>query len=298
MIKYSVIIPMFNSENFIERAINSIIVQNFSEYEIILINDGSEDNTKQKCQKYLCKNIRLINFRKNHGVAFARNAGLKFANGKYIIFLDSDDWFENNTFSIIDQSLKNCDLLIFGTNYYRKNITEKQQLPAQGIFSTKELYNNLSLLLNVSTLHWITNKVFKSDIIKKNLIKFNTKIKMGEDLDFCIRYIEKTTKVKFVNYYLYNYDRTNNDSLTNLNLLSLPERTQFNTQNIKKFLIKNNICLTGFNDYENDLYNYVKMKINRSSYSTEIKKNLLLKNDLLNKIKKEKHENNNIRKKI
>ena len=105
---------------------------------------------------------------------------------------------------------------------------------------------------------------------------------MGEDLDFCLKYIEKVNNIKILAEYLYYYDRTNNGSLTNSNIATLPERTKFNNDNIENFLIRNNIELTDFKTYKKNLFNYVITKINQSSYSNEDKKVLLDKNKLLN----------------
>ena len=91
---------MLNSEKYIERTINSILNQTYKNYEIILIDDCSTDNTISKCMKYLNKNVKLINLQKNLGVSNARNVGLQNAIGDFIIFLDSDDWLDKNTLSI------------------------------------------------------------------------------------------------------------------------------------------------------------------------------------------------------
>ena len=107
---------------------------------------------------------------------------------------------------------------------------------------------------------------------------------MGEDLDFCLRYIEKINRLTIIENYLYFYDRTNDNSLTNSNISTLPERTKFNNDNIEKFLIRNNVYLSDFKTYKKNLFNYVESKINQSNYSREEKIILLNKNKLLNEV--------------
>lgn len=281
--KISIIIPMYNSQNYIDRAIESIIInQSYTDYEIILIDDCSKDNTIACCNKYLKDNIKLFKSEINSGVSNARNIGIENATGDYIVFLDSDDWLDKESLNIINENAKDNDLIIFGTTYSRSNGLFKQPLPFVGNILKKNLFSDIFLLLDISIAHWVTNKVFKTSIIKENNLKFNTNIKMGEDLDFTLNYLEKINKIVVLDKYLYFYDRTNERSLTNSNILSLPERTKFNNDNIEKFLTKNYVDLTNFKIYKKNLYDYVETKINKSSYSEEIKELLHNKNKSLN----------------
>ena len=106
--KLSVIVPMYNSEKYIERCINSIINQEMKDIEIILINDGSVDKTKNIVGKYVNKhkNIKLINKEKNEGLSAARNTGIKNATGEYIVFIDSDDEINNGMFKSMYEDRK------------------------------------------------------------------------------------------------------------------------------------------------------------------------------------------------
>lgn len=282
--KISIIIPMYNSQEYIERAINSVISQNYDNYEIILIDDCSIDNTINICNRYLSDNIKLLKLEKNSGVSSARNTGINNASGDYIIFLDSDDWLDNNALTTIANAVISSDLIIYGTSYNRKNGIYKQPLPISKSLLKKDLLSDLFLLLDVSIAHWVTNKAFKTSIIKENNILFDVNIKMGEDLDFCLRYIEKINRLTIIENYLYFYDRTNDNSLTNSNISTLPERTKFNNDNIEKFLIRNNVYLSDFKTYKKNLFNYVESKINQSNYSSEEKIILLNKNKLLNEV--------------
>ena len=95
-IQISVIIPVYNTEKYLERCINSVVSQNFRDIEIIIINDCSEDNSLKIIDKYKNKDkrIKIINKIKNEGLSAARNSGIEIATGEYILHIDSDDWIE------------------------------------------------------------------------------------------------------------------------------------------------------------------------------------------------------------
>lgn len=279
---FSIIIPMYNSEKFINRAIQSLLNQTYKNFEIILVNDCSTDQTLLVCEKYIKSNIKLFDLDKNLGVSNARNIGLQNAKGEYVLFLDSDDWLDRNTLYLLKENIKNSDILVYGVVYNRNDKQVAQPLPAIGKFSVIDLFSMGSTLFDVSILHWVTNKVFKLSIIRKNNLLFNQTLKMGEDLDFCMKYLEKIKFINVLDEYLYYYDRTNNRSLTNSNIKSLPERTKINNDNIKSFLERNNIDINAFNSYKKEQFKYVESKINNATFTKQEKDELLSKNIILN----------------
>lgn len=273
---------MYNSEKFIDRAIQSLLNQTYKNFEIILVNDCSTDQTLLVCEKYIKSNIKLLDLDKNSGVSNARNIGLQNAKGEYVLFLDSDDWLDRNTLYLLNENIKNSDMLIYGVIYNRNDKQVAQPLPTIGKFSVTDLFSMGSILFDVSILHWVTNKVFNLSIIHKNNLLFDQTLKMGEDLDFCMKYLEKIKFITVLDKYLYYYDRTNNQSLTNSNIKSLPERTKINNDNIKKFLERNNIDGNAFNAYKKEQFKYVESKIKNSTITRKEKDNLLSKNIILN----------------
>lgn len=273
---------MYNSEKFINRAIQSLLNQTYKNFEIILVNDCSTDQTLLVCEKYIKSNIKLFDLDKNLGVSNARNIGLQNAKGEYVLFLDSDDWLDRNTLYLLKENIKNSDILVYGVVYNRNDKQVAQPLPAIGKFSVIDLFSMGSTLFDVSILHWVTNKVFKLSIIRKNNLLFNQTLKMGEDLDFCMKYLEKIKFINVLDEYLYYYDRTNNRSLTNSNIKSLPERTKINNDNIKSFLERNNIDINAFNSYKKEQFKYVESKINNATFTKQEKDELLSKNIILN----------------
>ena len=114
MKKISIIIPIYNTALYLNKCLDSIINQTYKNIEIILINDGSKDNSLKICQEYTFRDNRIILINKqNAGVSQARNDGIKIASGDYIMFVDSDDWLELNTIEICVNEIKNYDLLLF-----------------------------------------------------------------------------------------------------------------------------------------------------------------------------------------
>lgn len=126
----SIIVPVFNVEKYLSRCINSLVAQDYKQLEIILVNDGSTDSSMTICKEYEKKDnrIKIIN-QQNQGLSMARNAGLKLAHGKYICFVDSDDWVEKDYVSYGMNLIKKykCEMACFG--YYLSNGKYKRQMP-------------------------------------------------------------------------------------------------------------------------------------------------------------------------
>lgn len=216
--KLSIIIPVFNCENEIKHCIESIINRKYeSEYEIIIINDGSKDKSLSVCedlaQKY--KNIICIN-QDNRGVSVARNEGIQNSKGKWCTFIDGDDCVEEdyikNILKIIQECEKNgSNLAIFGFNKIENTIVQKN-IYNDGIIEKKYFFKELC----EQKLNSPWNKVFNMKIIKKNRICFPEKIKTSEDGIFMANY----AKCLYGNVYtsnkvLYNYVKNGNGTVAN-----------------------------------------------------------------------------------
>ncbi|MCF2918001.1 glycosyltransferase family 2 protein [Pseudoalteromonas sp. Cn5-37] len=179
---FSVIIPAYNAELYIERAVDSILNQGYNSYEVIIVNDGSTDKTFQIIKdKYEFQgNVKVINS-SNNGVSSARNLGVKEAIGKYIIFLDSDDWVEHGYFNYLSELLVNND-------YDGILLGHKKDLGSQSTFinnfKNDRIVNNTEyseLFVNGVITNNPWDKIFKRDIFVNNNICFPEKVKMGED---------------------------------------------------------------------------------------------------------------------
>lgn len=219
----SVVIPAYNCEQTISKTLKSILNQQQQPMEIIIVNDGSTDNTKELCEKYSneYENVKVINLKNNKGVSNARNTGVLHAKGNYIHFVDSDDTVENNIYFVANEHLKkgNIDCLEFGSNFiYKNKILEKRYIKDEIYCENKNriadflqdmTYDDKERVLNV-----VWNKIYKKEVIVKNNITFNNKINLGEDFLFNCCFFEKMNSYLEINKCLYNYYKNQEGNLT------------------------------------------------------------------------------------
>lgn len=270
--RFSIIVPVYNVEKYLNECIKSILNQTFNNYELILINDGSTDESKKICQLYESNSKVCFIDINNSGVSNARNVGLKQAKGEYVLFVDSDDCLKENALEKIDQELnQDIDLLIFSSEKIYTNAKKEKILKNEFIEKNEALK---LLLKNDYFCGYVWNKVFKRKIINNNKLKFNTKIFMNEDLLFCFNYINLLkNKIKTSSNILYEY-RVRISSALN---------STANEKNVSSILVYKYIfdnC--DIQEVNNDaklyyLRSYYKYKKNRNSFDI----------NLINKIKKE-----------
>lgn len=204
----SVIIPIFNSEKYLCECIESILTQTFKDYEIVLIDDGSTDNSSIICDRYAdeYRNIRAYHI-KNGGVSNARNYGISVSHGEYITFVDSDDKISHD---YLQRLIELCysddvDLVMCGTHTMNENgsIANCYSLK-DGVYWVKQVSLDA---FEVATMPFITSvwaKLYRRDNILSNKIEFDTTISYAEDRDFNISYLRHTQRVissSFVGYY-------------------------------------------------------------------------------------------------
>lgn len=218
MKKISLIIPVYNVEEYLKEALDSICNQTLKEFEAILINDGSTDNSLEVIEEYLEKDSRFILItQKNSGPGKARNNGLNMAEGEYIVFMDADDVLPEESLKTRYELIKEkeAEILVGGTFAY--NGTEKW--PIKTHFSKegfKSIEHNEDLMLSLGP--W--NKIFKSELLKD--IKFPTDIKYGEDQVFVMNSYMKAKKIYKTNENVYYYRKRNADE--NLSLTDLESK--------------------------------------------------------------------------
>lgn len=200
----SIIIPVYNAEKYIERTLNSIKEQTYSNYEIIIINDGSTDESVKICNDFKKKNNNIkitVITQKNSGVSNARNSGICLSKGKYIIFVDSDDSLEKNMLKDLSDSIKIADLVISGYWWDINGHTN-----SKSHISCNVDKSNIIELFEKGFINQLWNKIYVSDIIKKNNIRFDENLKVAEDLDFNLRYISYCNgDILFLDRYVYKY---------------------------------------------------------------------------------------------
>lgn len=212
-IQISVIIPMYNAEKSIQKNIEAIINQNNVKcnYEVLLINDGSKDRTDEICKKYVQnhENIKYF-YQENRGVSAARNKGIEEACGKYICFIDSDDYVSSDYMNTIFETVNNCDLCIY--NNYIVNSKGKIKIEKEWLQEQKISRDVAFSMCCDNKINAPWDKVYSRRKIMDNNIRFKEKIKMGEDLIFNMEYIMLCDKIMIYDRSIY-YHTTNNDGL-------------------------------------------------------------------------------------
>lgn len=225
--KISFILPAYKVEHYISKCLHSCINQDIpkEEYEIIVIDDGSPDNTKIIVEDYIQRynNIRLIT-QTNKGVSAARNEGLKHAKGKYIWFIDPDDFIQDNCIRKILRVLENNELDILWIKWKRFDENGIVLPPFKDERKSEDtrVMNGMDFLENVlKNCAFIWAFIIKKEFLLKNNLFFNDQIICTEDTEFISRVLVKAQRVKFMKENLYNYIWRNNNAT--------------NSQSLKKF---------------------------------------------------------------
>lgn len=206
--RVSIIVPVYNAEKTLNRCIDSILQQTFTDWELLLINDGSKDHSGEICDEYARKDERVKAFhKKNGGVSSARNIGLDHARGEWITFVDSDDWIVNDCLNM-DYSLFQEDLIFF--SYYQKNGTLESYVDfpvGNFIFNGEyELNNFYQNFIHKSFFKIIWSKLFKRNLI--NGLRFDNLIPIGEDHLFLLNYLIRIKTCRFISKPFYVYQLT------------------------------------------------------------------------------------------
>jgi len=261
MEKVSIIVPVYNAQKYLDKCIKSIINQTYRNCEIILINDGSTDNSLNICMEYEKKhsNIMIIN-QENGGPSIARNNGIKNASGKYLVFVDSDDEIQNNMIEKMVANLEKnqVDLVVAGVKkifYKNSQIAQIKEIKYQKTLLNDfdEIVNYFWPIFDKNGFNALWNKIYKLDIIKKNNIRLDNSLNMGEDYLFNLNYIVNAKKVLISDEILYNY-KIEYNILTNKFEEDLFEHRMI-IWNKTQETLKNNNCLKDANDMK---YLYVK----------------------------------------
>ena len=200
--KVSVIVPVYNVESYLDKCLNTLVKQTLQEIEIIIVNDGSKDNSEKIIEKYLKKYPEKIKYIKknNGGLSSARNEGLKYASGEYIGFVDSDDYVSLNTFNLMYKKAKekNFDLVVCNLNYVYET---KTKMVSAGL--DKDLENEDEVKKNIVFLYpAVWNKLYKKEILDS--LKFKEGI-WYEDVEFNFRVYPRVKSIGYVDKPLIQY---------------------------------------------------------------------------------------------
>lgn len=199
----SVIVPVYNAEKYLDECIQSVLNQSFTDFELLLVDDGSTDNSGAICDYYAELDERIRVFHKtNGGVSSARNVGLDYATGEWIAFVDSDDYIADSYFSELIP-LEDVDLVVSGVFFINESI---QLTPPFKLLKVGDDLPFLDKQLCYTYFRTPWSKLFKKKIIQAQLLRFNTFLRIGEDTDFVLRYLYAVNTIQFIPTFSYYYD--------------------------------------------------------------------------------------------
>ena len=206
--RISVIVPIYNSVRYLRKCVESILRQTYTELELILVDDGSTDHSREQCQHYaeIDKRVVVLN-QKNQGASAARNAGLKHAAGEYILFVDSDDWIEENLIeTMVMKSQKYCaDVVVFGWECEGNRCVRNQVVEKDILLSGREVVEKI---INDDYIYgggYTFNKFWKRNILEKTQVYFDDSLFAYEDKVFAITNYLETDRIAIVTDVLYHY---------------------------------------------------------------------------------------------
>ena len=211
--KVSIIVPVYNVEKYIEKCLKSLISQSYKNIEIILIDDGSKDNSGKICDTYKRKDSRIkVIHKENAGVSEARNLGIQKATGRYLCFVDADDFVMNDYIEYMHQLIvkESSDIAVCTKMF--SNFNEEQS--SDEMIEVLDRENAIIRILNYRMPIGVYSRIFKKDLIKDDGIKFLKDIYMGEGFNFNVACFQKAKKVIISNYKVYYYRRDNTTSAT------------------------------------------------------------------------------------
>lgn len=240
----SIIIPVYNVEKYIRRCLDSVLNQTLKDIEIILVDDKSPDNCPKICDEYALKDkrIKVIHKEKNEGLGFARNSGLDIAQGKFVAFIDSDDFIDHDMYEdLYNHAVMNkCDTVFCSLKFFENNHTTPfKEVSKEMYFEGPEIKQflldmvgpNPSFKSDVKYMVSVCKAIYSRDIIYKQKLHFlSERVSASEDTIFHIDYLSKAKKVGFIPKYYYFYFK-NTSSISHT-------YTKEKIQRLKNFLIE------------------------------------------------------------
>lgn len=214
----SIIVPVYNAEKYIHRCIDSILHQEYTDYELLLVDDGSTDASGAICDEYASNDKRIHVFHKpNTGVSDTRNMALGKAKGTYLQFLDSDDWITPDATKLMVRAAQenHCDLVI--SDFYRvvgKRISHKGDIEEEGVLSQEEFAAHM--MVNPADFYYgvLWNKLFRREIVEQHQLRMDTEISWCEDFMFNLEYIRYAQTFYALQAPIYYYVKTEGSLVT------------------------------------------------------------------------------------
>lgn len=213
----SIIVPVYNTEKYLHRCIDSILAQTFTNFEVLLIDDGSKDSSGEICEEYADKDKRIrVIHKSNTGVSDTRNRGLDIAQGKYIIFLDADDyWYDHTALEKLVETAEECNLDIVrgeykavdecGNDLFERPLSIKKQQLSYKILSSSVFYSQIMCGENFLVLSLIRKEIIGN-------LRFNINRSFLEDMEFYANLLVKSLRCMFIPLRFYAYRKNENSA--------------------------------------------------------------------------------------
>ncbi|MCU9612327.1 glycosyltransferase family 2 protein [Caldibacillus lycopersici] len=270
--KISIVVPVYNAEEYLEVCFRSIIKQTFFNWELLVVNDGSTDSSCEICEYFSNKDKRIkIIQSNNQGPGIARNIGMSYATGDYLMFMDSDDYLEHNSLELLEKIASNTEAeIIFYPNYTDKMEDEKYKvvkdnhLKDMEFLSNSDFVNSYRLLYEHGYLHPVWNKLYKLSFIHLCNAIFPSGINVSEDYIFNIQLYKHLQKGVVLSVPLYHYVSRNSGSITSSfnnerfnssKKVYLYSKKFFEDWNEAELIHVNNEFITNINVCINNLFN-------------------------------------------
>lgn len=261
MTKVSVVIPVYNDEKFVAKSIESVKAQTFTDWELILVDDGSTDRSGEICDTYAKEDERIrVLHQENKGYSGARNTGLDAVTGEYVTFVDSDDWIEADALKCLYDGItkEDADYAIGGVHfvYYTDKGREKVDHIDTGV-PVQPYYFHMKDLAVEGRKLWSTcgpmyycawSRLFKMELIRNYYLRFDTSMKLQEDVNFTFAYMYHVDKVFVSDCVFYNYcrevDKDDTAEKPMLEQCLYVEKSLLNFQRIAyKFRLSEDYCM-------------------------------------------------------
>lgn len=253
-IKVSVVVPIYNVEKYLEQCLNSIIDQDFKEYEVILVNDGSTDSSGEIAKRFAEKYdfVKLLD-KNNAGLGAARNTAIKYISGKYVVFIDSDDYISEtyirDLYELVSKSDSDIGICAYEKVYDGKGSSQIINLE----FDCEKVYSNvetLKLLFTRKIRCYAWDKIYKTSLFRENNIEY-LEGKLYEDILASVKLISKSKKISFINSPLYKY-RIREGNITSIKSEESITDLNYSIDAVNKYLRESNLE----NDLKNELVNF------------------------------------------
>ncbi len=240
----SVVVPVYNTGLYLERCLNSLIHQTYRDLEIICVNDGSTDDSARVLDAYAAKDSRIkVIHQKNAGAAVARNRGLDRANGRYVTFVDSDDWVEPEAYSLaVAEMADGVDLVCFGTHVDGMHSEQYRDVLVKHLTMHPRKRARLTPELQVELGGEMGNKLYRREIVESAEVRFPVGLAYGEDKVFHFRYASQAATVTCLPVKLYHYYQREGSAMSRYGSIRHPEKMALLVlENVRKYYAEHGV---------------------------------------------------------